>query len=665
METPVAITLNEEKLLDLFSSFKDGIITIDENYVIDSVNPNALKLLNLNEVLMKGKRLPSLFPSNQLNLENFLQNLNPTLHYSDYRNYFPEYQRWFQLRAYPFKKEFSVFIKDISGQIQNDQILALEREVHLMQATQASLTHILDYLLTGLEKIFPGCNTGLLELSTSGKLLNHLSSPSLPSKYKEQLVDIPIGPNAASCGTASFIKKPVFVSDIETDPLWNHCNQTALEAGFRSCWSFPIIDSKGEVMGSLGIYLAEKKLPSAEEIKKLERFSYLISVLLEHQRVAQSIQLSDEIYKTVLRATNDAIWDYDMETKLMQWGYSLKKLFGHDSENKPYTLSDWLADIHPEDRDRAWGTFNKVINSDTLHFWEDEYRFKKADGDYAYVYDRGMIIRDENGNGVRMIGAMQDISQRKKSELILKELNETLAGRATELESSNAELEKFAYIASHDLKEPLRMISSFLQLFESKYENTIDVKGKEYIRFAVEGAERMKELINDLLDYSRLLKNETEPEWFNPSTEVEEVNRMFDNEINLSNTKISISQLPQIYANKNQFLQLMQNLIGNAIKYKSDVDPVIAISCKTNQSFWEFSVSDNGIGIEKEYQQKVFDMFQRLHGRSKYSGTGIGLAICRKIVELHGGSIHVESDLGKGSRFVFSIRKPKSSNFKS
>jgi len=657
MDTPVAITLNEEKLLDLFSSFKDGIVTIDENYIIDSVNPNALKLLRMNESLVKGKRLPSLFPSNQLNLENFLQNVNSSLHYSDYRNYFPEHQRWFQFRAYPFNKEFSVFIKDVSGQIQNEQILSLEREVHLMQATQATLTHMLDHLLRGLEKIFPSYHAGLLELSKSGKLLNDLSSPSLPSKYKEQLVDIPIGPIAASCGTASFIKKPVFVSDIENDPLWKFCNQTALEAGFRSCWSFPVMDSKGEVMGSLGIYLSEKKLPSADEIKKLERFSYLISVLLEHQRIAQSIQLSDEIYKTVLRATNDAIWDYDMETKVMQWGYSLKKLFGHDSENTPYTLTDWIDDIHPDDRVRATSTFNTVINSDTLHYWEDEYRFKKADGDYAYVYDRGMIIRDENGKGNRMIGAMQDISERKKSEFILKELNDTLARRAAELEASNTELEKFAYIASHDLKEPLRMISSFLQLFESKYNHSIDAKGKEYIRFAVDGAERMKELINDLLDYSKLLKNITEPEWFNPSTELEEVSRMFNNEINLSNAKISFSHLPEIYANRNQFLQLLQNLIGNAIKYKSDQDPQIEISCKSTKSHWEFTVSDNGIGIDKEYHQKIFDMFQRLQSRSKYSGTGIGLAICRKITELHGGSIHVESAQGKGSRFVFTIRK--------
>lgn len=661
METPVAgITLDEEKLLDLFSSFKDGIITIDANYIIDSVNPNAIKLLRLNESQLKGKRLPSLFPSNQLNLENFLQNVNATLNYSDYRNYFPEHKRWLQFRAYPFKKEFSVFIKDVSGQIQNEQILSLEREVHLMQATQATLTNMLDHLLRGLEKIFPGYHAGLMELSKSGKSLNDLSSPSLPQIYKQQLVNIPIGPDAASCGTASFIKKPVFVSDIETDPLWKYCNKTALEAGFRSCWSFPVMDSRGEVMGSLGIYLAEKKLPSADEVKKLERLSYLISVLLEHRRITQSIQLSDEIYKTVLRATNDAIWDYNMETTVMQWSYSLKKLFGHDSENKPYTLADWIDDIHPDDRERTTSTFNAVISSDAQHYWEDEYRFKKADGDYAYVYDRGMIIRNENGKGARMIGAMQDITERKKSEFILKELNDTLARRAAELEASNAELEKFAYIASHDLKEPLRMISSFLQLFESKYTDIVDAKGKEYIRFAVDGAERMKELINDLLEYSRLLKNESAPEWFSPSAELEEVKRMFNNEINISNATIDFYSLPEIYANKNQFFQLMQNLVGNAIKYKSELDPHIEISCHPKQNHWEFVVSDNGIGIEKEYHQKIFDMFQRLQSRSKYSGTGIGLAICRKIAELHGGTIYVESEKGKGSRFIFSIRKPKS-----
>lgn len=153
MDTIVSSTLSPKKLLDLFSSFKDGIFIIDSNYMVDSVNPTAIHLLDMDESIIKGRRLPSLFPSNQLNLEN-LQNVNTTLKYSDYRNYFPEHNRWFQLRAYPFKNEFSVFIKDISGQIQNEQILSLEREVHLMQATQAKLDDILDHLLKGLEKYF-------------------------------------------------------------------------------------------------------------------------------------------------------------------------------------------------------------------------------------------------------------------------------------------------------------------------------------------------------------------------------------------------------------------------------------------------------------------------------------------------------------------------------
>ncbi len=652
MESNASLVFNREKLLDLFTHFKDGIFTLDSSYRVESVNPKAIRILRLNEQTIRGKRMPVLFPSNHLNLETFLKNAIDTKGYTEYKNYFPEYKKWFQFRAYPFENEFSVFIKDITGQIQTEQILTIEREVHVLHATQSPIQNTLNYLLKGLEKIFPGYHAGLMELDKSGKFLNHLSSPSLPSEYTDALNGIPTGLNSGSCGTASYLKQPVFVNDIKTDPLWTNCNALAVSLGFVSCWSFPLLDSKSEVMGSLGIYIKESKLPDVEEAKKLERFSYLISVLLEHKRTRDTIEFSNELYKTVLAATNDAIWDLDIVNNVMNWGKSMKKLFGYDSELKPYTLEDWKNHIHPDDRAHTFDEFMKVMSSDHLMYWEDEYRFIKADGVFSYVYDRGLIIRDEHGKAIRMVGAMQDISERKNSELMLKQLNDSLEKRAIELQSSNNELEKFAYIASHDLKEPLRMISSFLQLFKSRYEHVIDDKGKEYIHFAVDGAERMKELINDLLEYSRLFIHETSPEKFNPENEIKEVLRIFENEIKETGAIISYSGLNEIFANRNQFLQLMQNLIGNAIKYKSEKIPRINITSYNDDIQSTFTVNDNGIGIEKEFQEKVFDMFQRLHSRNKYSGTGIGLAICKKIVAMHNGSIWVESSPGEGSSFI-------------
>ncbi|MBL0342222.1 MAG: PAS domain-containing protein [Bacteroidetes bacterium] len=657
MKSDATLSFHKEKLLDLFSSFKDGIFTLDKNYLVDAVNPCAVRLLDQNELSIKDKRFPELFPSNRLHLEKFLEDASNAETFIDYRNYFPEQKKWFQFRAYSYQKEFSIFMKDISGQIQNEQIFTLEREVQLMQATQSSLKNSLDYLLKGLEKIFPGYHAGLMEIDPSGKFLNHLSSPSLPDHYTNSLNGIPTGPNSGSCGTASFLKKPVFVLDINKDPLWKDCKALAVSLGFVSCWSFPILDSKNQVMGSLGVYSKESKLPEPDEAKKLERFSYLISVLLEHKRISESIQLSNELYKTVLSATNDAIWDFDLTTNVMLWGNSLKKLFGHDSELQPYTLEDWKNHIHPEDRKRTFDGFMNVLQSENLMYWEAEYRFIKADGTYSFVYDRGLLIRNEQGKAIRMVGAMQDTTESKNSEIKLKELNDNLAKRAIELQASNNELEKFAYIASHDLKEPLRMISSFLQLFESKYENIVDAKGKEYIRFAVDGAERLKELINDLLEYSRLLNNSTSPELFDPTPDIEEVIMIFENEIKLTDAKITYSGLTEIFANRTQFLQLIQNFVGNAIKYKSEKNPLIHISCEEDPIQWIFKISDNGIGIEKEYQEKIFNMFQRLHSRSKYSGTGIGLAICKKIIDLHRGTLKVDSSPGNGSVFSFTLPK--------
>ncbi len=232
----------------------------------------------------------------------------------------------------------------------------------------------------------------------------------------------------------------------------------------------------------------------------------------------------------------------------------------------------------------------------------------------------------------------------------LKKLNQ-------ELITSNKELEQFAYVASHDLQEPLRMVSSFLQLLEKKYKPQLDDTAKQYIHFAVDGAERMKILILDLLSFSRI---GTQVEF----SDTVDVNKVFEEvQLNLltgiteNNAKIKVYPLPEIKANKVQITQLFQNLISNAIKYRSSSIPEIEVGCTADDEFYNFYVKDNGIGIENKYFEKIFVIFQRLHNKEAYSGTGVGLSICKKIVEKHGGKFTVTSALGKGSIFKFTIAK--------
>ncbi len=255
---------------------------------------------------------------------------------------------------------------------------------------------------------------------------------------------------------------------------------------------------------------------------------------------------------------------------------------------------------------------------------------------------------DERGELYELLESNVDITLRKQEE-------ERLRRTTEELIRSNRDLEQFAYVSSHDLQEPLRMVVGFMQLLQKKYQGRLDATAEQYIHFATDGAARMQKLIEDLLAYSRVGSKAREPE---PADAEELLNKALANlsaSILESRAEIERSPLPTIRADGPQMIQLFQNLVGNAIKFRGDRPPVIRIGARREGGFWIFSISDNGIGIAPEFHDKVFMIFQRLHARDKYPGTGIGLAICKKIVDRQGGRIWVESEVGGGSTFYFSI----------
>jgi light-regulated signal transduction histidine kinase (bacteriophytochrome) len=258
-------------------------------------------------------------------------------------------------------------------------------------------------------------------------------------------------------------------------------------------------------------------------------------------------------------------------------------------------------------------------------------------------------VKEESGEPIGIVGLGRDVTETKRAEAALKEYSE-------DLKRSNEELEHFTHIASHDLREPLRMISNYLKLLERKYKGKVlDEKAEEYIHYAVDGASRMGHLIDDILEYS-YVDREGRP------SETVDMNQVFDQVvaglrvmINGSGSILTHDPLPTIIANRSQMLQLLQNLISNAVKYERGKPPRIHVSAKRKEEEWVFSVKDNGIGIPQNQQERIFQMFQRLHTREEYPGTGIGLAVAKKIVERHGGHIWMESKVGKGSTFFFSI----------
>jgi PAS domain S-box-containing protein len=321
-------------------------------------------------------------------------------------------------------------------------------------------------------------------------------------------------------------------------------------------------------------------------------------------------------------------------------------LLGYSPQEWQKNPDFWYSVIHPDDIERVRRRATEMYESgkaDVLQF-----RCVNRDGEIVHVESRLTILKDEDGNFRGTAGVMMDITQRKVME-------EALVQYARDLRGSNKELEQFAYIASHDLQEPLRMITSYLQLVEQRYSDKLDTDAKEFIDFAVDGASRMKRLISDLLTYSRVQRAPMEPGPVDMEVVLKNVLNSLQLSIEDTQATVTHDALPEITAHEGQMEQVLRNLVSNALKFHGDHPPQIHIGARATPTFWEFCVRDNGIGIDEKYLDRIFIIFQRLHSSDTYPGTGIGLAICKKIVEKHGGEIRVESRPGAGTTFTFTI----------
>lgn len=276
-------------------------------------------------------------------------------------------------------------------------------------------------------------------------------------------------------------------------------------------------------------------------------------------------------------------------------------------------------------------------------------------GDRAWLLVNAEPILTDSGEVSEIVCSFSDITQRKAVEDKLTSLYQSLESRAFDLACSNADLERFVYVATHDLQEPLRLITSFLQLLKKKYDSQLDEQASEYIDYAVDGSRRIKKLILDLLEYSKFSIDRDGFKVLDAGKVIEDVKHSLYSLLKQHHAIIDVKPLPVIYADPSLLHQLFKNLLTNSIKYRGESTPKISIDCIAQGDNYLFSVSDNGIGIDPGYSEKIFNLFQRLHKNEAFEGTGVGLAICEKIIRLHRGSIWVESMPGKGSTFYFTI----------
>ncbi|MEB3180300.1 MAG: PAS domain S-box protein [Nostocaceae cyanobacterium] len=795
-----------------------------------------------------------------------------------------------------------------------EQVQQGNKQVLEMIATGSSLTEILDTVTKNIEKFSPEMLCSILLLDPKGKNLRHGAAPSLPEEYNQAVDGIAIGDGVGSCGTAAYWGKPVIASDITTDPRWTNFRDLAVSHGLAACWSYPILSSRGKVLGTFAMYYRQPRSPREKDLQLMEKAAYIAGIAIEQahsiaaletskrryailaelspvgifytdtqgnclyvnqrwcaiagltvkealgkgwvngihpddreqvfedwyqaaqnnlpfystyrfqnsqgittwvvgqglperntsgeitgyigtvtdisehkqleselerrvQERTAELQKSEERWQLAIKGNNDGIWDRDFTTNSSWISPRCKEMLGY-LDHEFNSFEEWVRLIHPSDRDL-------MINATEIHlqrqtpYYSAEYRVCCKDGTYKWILSRGKALWDESGKPVRMVGSLTDISDRKtlEQELVAREkllnaffdaaaianvglcihdlqwrffkINQTLAdihgvsvsnhaGKTlkevvpeiapfvepllqkvldtgepnlnlqvtgeiatqpgvmrdwlvshfpifdhehkvanigvivteitelkrtekeikaanAELTRSNQELENFAYVASHDLQEPLRKINSFADLLAESYGGELGERGDRYINYITDGVTRMKALIQDLLLYSRVGRLELKKQPTDLNAVLSQVKADLSLAIAQSNAVITASVLPTVEANPIQMGQLLQNLLANGIKFTRDIPPEIHIAAELHLTEWLISIRDNGIGIKPEYTEQIFVIFQRLHSRNKYPGTGIGLAVCRKIIERHGGKIWVESEPGKGSIFYFTL----------
>jgi PAS domain S-box-containing protein len=368
-----------------------------------------------------------------------------------------------------------------------------------------------------------------------------------------------------------------------------------------------------------------------------------VSDITDRKRMDENIRL----LATVVRNSNDAVTVQDFEGRIISWNRGAELMYGY-SEDEAFQMTIWRL-MPAGKRTEQEQLVRRLRTGETIHSFETQRLTKE--GRLLDVWLTVTKLVDDAGTPVGIASTERDITERKRTEEALKK---TIA----DMERSNKELEQFAYVASHDLQEPLRMVESFTQLLAKRYKDKLDADANEFIGYAVDGANRMQKMINDLLSYSRVGTRGKPFEAVGCTAILNQALTNLRMAIEETGAMITQDPLPTVMGDESQLVQLFQNLIDNAIKFRREEEPPrIHISAEDRGNDWFFSIKDNGIGIDPQYNERIFIIFQRLHRREEHPGTGIGLTICKKIVERHGGRVWVDSQPGNGSTFYFTIPK--------
>ncbi|HEX5843112.1 MAG TPA: PAS domain S-box protein [Pseudomonas sp.] len=532
---------------------------------------------------------------------------------------------------------------DITPLLEHEAQVESQREILSMISNDRPLTETLEALCLMVEGLQPGALCSVLLLDPSGTHLRTGAAPNLPAAYNQAIDGAAIGPDVGSCGTAAFRRQLVISPDISRDPLWQGFRELALAHGLKACWSFPLVSHNGQGLGTFGIYYRQPQSPDDEQIQHLATAAQLAAIAIARAADRRELEESRQRFRSLFSFNPDMVFACDLQGQLLSINDAGQRLLGlRQAELLGQHFSSLVA---AEQQEQVLQHFAAACAGAA-----QRYSMSLAQGAQPLSLDVSMLPIMVDGQIVGVFAIAKDISEQRQTQA---KLQATLQ----ELERSNQELQDFAFVASHDLQEPLRKIQAFSERLTSRASN-LDADQRDYLQRMTSAAARMQALINDLLGYSRLSSRAQPLQPQDLNQLLGEVLQDMETALEQSQARIECQTLPAVLGDASQLRQVLQNLLSNALKFQSPgQQPLIRLYMEhADSNGWELCIADNGIGFEEKYLDRIFNPFQRLHGREAYAGTGIGLAIVKKIVERHGARISASSVPGQGS--IFRIRFP-------
>ncbi len=519
---------------------------------------------------------------------------------------------------------------------------------------ELDLDRVLPKVMTSLQRAFPQTQTGCVLLrDESGELAPAAAETPLqvsePRPVSRSIVDEVVRQRCAvlACSMSDSSDGKIFDDDDTRE---------------TSVISAPLLDAENEVFGVIQLEITDGNDRFAQsDLELLGAVARHLAVVIENSRLhglalrAQRTAFEARFRKLIEGSPQGILIHRLFEPLFVNeaWaemhGYTVEEILQMD------TVMPLIA---PDERDRAMEFAQARLRGEDIPIRYEAQNLRR-DGSRIWVEKFITVIEWDGQPAVQT--ALIDLTQRKEAEAILQnahdELERRVKQRTAELERSNSDLEQFAYSVSHDLQSPLRTISSYCQLVQRRYEGKLDQEGDEFLAGAVAGAARMKRLLDDLLRFSRVTTKATPFHEVNSNEIVDEVQQNLETQLSENDATVTIDPLPTVTGDQSQLVQLFQNLIGNAIAYRSDASPHIQIRSEERPDEWVFYVRDNGVGIDETKYELIFQVFQRLYAEHERPGSGIGLSICKRIVERHGGTMWLTSTVGEGSEFGFTILK--------